>query len=93
MSEIVLIILTWLPVVAESGLFVLIVKFISRQLKEHFSLPKRVVDESKALRSELAATNKKLLSLSEENIELKEEVHKLILELRGIKANESIKKN
>ena len=93
MNEIVLLVLTWLPVIAESGLFVFIVKFMAKQLKEHFSLPKRFADENKELRCEVARVNKKLISLSEENIELKEEIHKLILELRGIKANEIIKKN
>lgn len=93
MSEIVLIILTWLPVVAESGLFVLVVKFLAKQLKEHFSLPKRIVEESRELKREISSLNQKLAYLAGENSGLKEEIKNLILEMRGIKANESIKKN
>lgn len=93
MNEILLLVLTWLPVLAESGLFVIVGKFLSKQLKEHFSLPKRIVEESKELKREISSLNQKLASLAGENAGLKEEIHKLILEMRGIKANESVKKN
>lgn len=93
MNEKLLLVLSWLPVLAESGLFAVIARFIAKQLKEHFSLPKENVEENKKLKNEIARLNTRVTSLSEENVNLRQEIHNLILELRGIKANESIKKN
>ena len=93
MNEVLLIVLTWLPVVAESGLLVILAKVFKKLLKEHFSIPEKIVKENKELRGDIVNLNKGLMNLSEENRALKEEIRKLILEMRGIKSHESIKKN
>ena len=93
MNQTLLLVLAWLPVVAESGLFIAVAKFLASKLKEHFSTPKKLTEEIKEVKSQLVANNKNNIALQQENELLREELHKCILEMRGIKANESIKKN
>lgn len=93
MNEILLLVLTWLPVGAESALLIFVVRFISKKIKEHFSIPTELLSEIKKQREESVKLNNKLAVLSDENGELKKELYKLRLESKGIKVNESIKKN
>lgn len=93
MNEILLLVLTWLPLLAESGLLVFVIRYIAKQLSKHFSIPHKIVEENKALKSELAASNKKLSNLEEKVSILIEETHNNTLQMKGIKVNESIKKN
>lgn len=88
MNEILLLVLTWLPVVAESGLFVVIAKFVARKLKEHFSIPEKIIKENSELRGEVGKLNKRLSDELEETKKLKEDLERLTLQLKGINPDE-----
>ena len=93
MNDIVLLILTWLPVGTESVLLIFVVRFIAKKIKEHFSIPTELLSEIKKQREESVKLNNKLAILSDENGELRKELYRLRLESKGIKVNESVKKN
>ena len=88
MNETLLLVLTWLPVVAESGLFVAVARFLAKRLKEHFSLPEKIVKENSELRGEVGKLNKRLSEEIEESKKLKEELEKFSLQLKGINPDE-----
>lgn len=94
MNETLLLILTWLPVVAESGLFVALIKVLAKKMKEHFSMPEKIAKEVKELRSSTAALNSQCATLIEENRKLLKQNEKLYLQLKGIKNyDEEVSKN
>lgn len=88
MNETLLLVLTWLPVVVESGLFVALAKFYAKRLKEHFLLPEKIVKENSELRGEVGKLNKRLSEEIEESKKLKEELEKFSLQLKGINPDE-----
>ena len=92
-STIVLLILTWLPVIAESGLFAVVGVFIEKTLKEHFSIPNKLTKEIKEQKNQIAELNRQIRLLLDDNANLRTEIYKNTLEMRGIRSNESIKKN
>ena len=94
MNETLLLILTYLPLVAESGLFVVIAKFLAKQLKEHFSTPEKMIKETKDLKGSVAALNSQVAVLIEENRKLLRQNEKLTMQLKGFKDyGEDVKKN
>ena len=88
MNDILLLVLTWLPVVAESGLFVVIAKFVAKKTKDHFSIPEKIVKENSELRGEVGKLNKRLNEEVEEVKKLREEPNRFSLQLRGINPDE-----
>ena len=88
MNETLLLVLTWLPVVAESGLFVAVARFLAKRLKEHFALPEKIVKENSQLRSEVSNLNKRLTEELEETRKLKEQLERFSLQLKGINPDE-----
>ena len=88
MNDILLLVLTWLPVVAESGLFVVIAKFVAKKTKDHFSIPEKIVKENSELRGEVGKLNKRLNEEVEEVKKLREELNRFSLQLRGINPDE-----
>lgn len=94
MNQVVLLVLTWLPVVAQTGLFAFIAKFISKKMKEHFDTPERTNKEIKELRSELGKLNKNNCDLIEYTKKLLEDNKNLKMQFKGIKNyGENVKKN
>lgn len=94
MNEVVLIIVSWLPVLVESGFFVFIVKYFGKQLKNHFSTPEKLIKELKDLKSSNAAINKQLALVIEENHKIQRENHKLIMKEKGFRDyDEEVSKN
>ena len=88
MNEIVLLVLTWLPVVAESGLFAVIAKFIAKKMKDHFSIPEKIVKENSELRAEVGRLNKRINEEVEEIRKLREELNRFSLQIKGINPDE-----
>ena len=96
MNETLLLVLTWLPVLAESGLFIAVAKFLSKKLKDHFSVPTEMVKENKELRGEVAKLNKRLSEEIEAGKELREEYERFSIQLKGLNPDEikaRLKKN
>ena len=88
MNEIVLLVLTWFPVIANSGLFVVIAQFIAKKLKDHFSIPEKIVKENSELRGEVGRLSKRLNEQVEEIRKLREELNRFLLQIRGINPDE-----
>ena len=84
MNETLLLVLTWIPIVAESGLFIAIAKFIAKKLKDHFSVPEEMVKENKELRGEVAKLNKRISEEVESNRQMREKLENFSLQLKGI---------
>ena len=96
MNETLLLVLTWLPVLAESGLFVVIAKFFAKKLKEHFSIPAEMVKENKELKSEVSKLYKRLSDEIEESKKMREELERFSIQLKGLDPDEikaRLKKN
>ena len=94
MNETLLLILAWLPVVAESGFFAIFARFLAKKMKEHFSIPEKIAKEVKELRSSTAALNSQCATLIEENRKFLRQNEKLSLQLKGIKNyDEEVSKN
>ena len=94
MNEILLLVLAWLPVVAESGLFVALIKFLAKKMKEHFTMPEKIVNETKELKGSVGALNKQIAMLIEENRKLLRQNENLVMKLRGFKNyGENVEKN
>lgn len=94
MNEVVLIIVSWLPVLVESGFFVVIVKFLDKQLKNHFSTPEKLIKEIKDLKASNAALNKQVALVIEENHKIQRENHRLMMKEKGFRDyDEEVSKN
>lgn len=93
MNETLLLVLAWLPAVAESGLFIFVAKFFKKQLDKHFSLPNQIVNEIKELRASNAALNSQVAVVIEENRKLQRINEKLSSQLKGFKDYEEVSKN
>lgn len=94
MNETLLLILTWLPVVAESGLLVFAAKFLAKKIKDHFSIPEKQLQEAKQLKSEMRQLNSYNAKLAEDNQKLQTQIHNLTMQLKGfINYGEDVKKN
>lgn len=93
MNGTVLLILSCLPLVAETGFFVVIAKFFAKKLKDHFSIPGKIVDELKDVKSEIRKLNSRNYDLSKENKELTQKVENLTMQLKGFRDYGEVKKD
>ena len=94
MNEVLLIVLTWLPVVAESGLFVIVAKFLAKKMKDHFSTPENMLKEVKDAKASIGALHREIADLIAENRKLIRLNEQLTMKLKGFKDyDEEIKKN
>ena len=94
MNETLLLVLNWLPVLVESGIFVFLVKFLAKKLKDHFSTPERLKKEIEKLNSSIAALNKQVSIIIEDNHRLERENHRLMMKSKGFKDyDEEVSKN
>lgn len=93
MNDILLLVLTWIPVIAESGLAVVLVKYIAKKLEKHFSTPEKLLGEIKELRASNGALNKQIAMVIEENRKLQRQNHKLLMKEKGIVDYEENEKN
>ena len=84
MNQIVTLVLTWLPLLFESGLLIYIIRFIAKELKKHFSIPEKLVTEIKDLKLEIRNVNNNNAKISEENKKLQDQVYRLTMQLKGI---------
>ena len=94
MNEVLLLVATWIPVVVESGLFVWLIKFIDKKIKNHFSTPTKLVNEIKDLRASNGALNKQIAMVIEENRKLQRLNQKLLMKEKGfLNYDEEVSKN
>jgi regulator of replication initiation timing len=94
MNDILLLVATWIPVVVESGLFVWLIKFIDKKIKNHFSTPNKLVNEIKDLRASNGALNKQIAMVIEENRKLQRLNQKLLMKEKGfLNYDEEVSKN
>ena len=94
MNETLLLVLTWIPVVVESSLFVALIKVLAKKIKEHFSMPEKLVKETKSVNGNVGALNKQVAMLIEENRKLLKQNENLIMQLKGFKEyGEDVRKN
>lgn len=94
MNDTLLLVLTWLPVVAESGLLVFAAKFLAKKIKDHFSIPEKSLQETKELKAEMKKLNSYNAKLAEENEKLQSQLNNLTMQLKGhLNYGEDVKKN
>lgn len=94
MKEIILIIVSWIPVPVISLLLAVAAKYIGKKIKDNVELPEKNLDELKALKSEMRQLNSHNAKLSEENQQLQTQIHNLTMQLKGfINYGEDVKKN
>lgn len=94
MNDIVILILTWLPLIPESALLVFAIKFISKKIKEHESLPDKVLSEVKKANHENAILCKDNQEIKEMLVKALKDNEELKLRIKGVLPHgEIIRKN
>ena len=94
MKEIILIIVSWIPVPVISLLLAAAAKYIGKKIKDNVKLPEKNLDELKALKAEMKKLNSYNAKLVEENENLQSQLSNLAMQLKGhLNYGEDVKKN
>lgn len=100
MNDIILLILSWLPLIPETALGIVLVVAIKKALKDHFTLPFKLLEvneklskENNDLKKDNADLKKDLIIIKEMLTSVSEDVDRIELKQKGFALNEKIKKD